>query len=179
MSGPIQNGRYKIWRSPKQHQLIVTLNGPNSMAVLGRPEELDNPENPETGIWIVTATSPPSPNSVNLASADAISAIVQHEATKAFLAIDDPANPGRGANIYVKSEDRQVWTLSPASTTGDGGEEGEGKNEFHIGYPDLVDGQVLVVDNSFSRAFPPRLALQPLGTDMTQVGLPWRFEPIA
>ncbi|KAF9908503.1 hypothetical protein EC991_009767 [Linnemannia zychae] len=172
MSGPIQNGRYKIWRSPEQQQLIVTMNGPDSMAVLAHPEELENPENPETGIWIVTATPT---NSVNLASADAISATVQHEATKAFLAIDDPTNPGRGANIYAKLEDRQIWTLSPASTTG----EGEGKNEFHIGYPDLVDGQVLVVDNSFARAFPPRLALQPLGTDIAQVGLPWRFEPIA
>jgi hypothetical protein len=175
MSGPIQNGRYKIWRSLEQRQLVITMNGSDSMAVLGTTGDLSDHE---TGIWVVTATPGP-PDSVNLASAGAISATVQHEASKAFLAIDDPSNPGHGSNIYVKSEDRQIWTLNPASTTGNGMEEGEAKNEFHIGYPDLVDGQVLVVDNSFGRAFPPRLALQPLGTDFPQMGLPWRFEPIA
>ncbi|KAF9156005.1 hypothetical protein BG015_007683 [Linnemannia schmuckeri] len=171
MTKTIQNGRHKIWRSPEQHQLIVTMNGANSMAVLGRPDEL---EHPETGIWIVTTTAP-SPDSASIASEGAVSATLQHEVSKAYLALDDPTDPGQGANIYVKSDDKQVWTINPASTTGDGGED---KNEFHIGYPDLVKGQVLVVDNSFARAFPPRLALQPLGSDVAQIGLPWRFEPV-
>lgn len=148
------------------------MNGPNSMAVLGRPEELDDPSNPETGIWILTITS--SSDTASVASERAVSATLQHEVTKAYLAIDKPSEPGRGAPIYVKSDSKQVWTINPASTTGD-----EDSNEFHIGYPDLVDGQVLVVDNSFARAFPPRLALQSMENDIAQVGLPWQFEPVA
>ncbi|KAF9339834.1 hypothetical protein BGZ91_004517 [Linnemannia elongata] len=171
MTKTIHNGRYKIWRSPEQHQLIVTMNGANSMAVLGRPDQL---EDGETGIWILTIT-PSDPSSPSIASESAVSATLQHEGTKAYLALHDPAHPGQGANIYVKSDNKQVWTINPASTTGDGGDD---KNEYHIGYPDLVDGQVLVVDNSFARSFPPRLALQPLG-NVDQIGLPWRFEPIA
>ncbi|KAG9071804.1 hypothetical protein KI688_006020 [Linnemannia hyalina] len=174
MSKTIQNGRYKIWRSPEQRQLIVTMNGANSMAVLRHPEELEDPSHHETGIWVLTIT-PSDPSSASIASEGAVSATLQHEGTKSYLALHDPTNPGQGANIYVKSDDKQVWTINPASTTGDGGED---MNEYHIGYPDLVDGQVLVVDNSFSRAFPPRLALQPLGDTLAQIGLPWRFEPI-
>ncbi|KAG0280613.1 hypothetical protein BGZ95_009455 [Linnemannia exigua] len=169
MSGPIQDGRYRIWRSPEQQQLVVTMAGSDSMAVLSHPGQL---EDPEKGIWIVSSVTTPS-NTVNLASADAVSATVQHEVSKAYLALDKLDNPSRGSPIYVRSKDRQVWTLSPASTTGG---EGASKNEFHIGYPDLVDGEVLVVDNSFARSFPPRLALQPLGADIGPTGLPWQFE---
>lgn len=172
MVATIKDGRYKIWRSPEQHQLIIAMDGPNSLAVLGRPEQLEDPSNPETGIWILTTTS--SSDTASIASERAVSATLQHEVTKAYLAIDNPSDPGRGASIYVKSDNRQVWTINPASTTGD-----VDNNEFHIGYPDLVDGQVLVVDNSFARAFPPRLALQALENNVDQIGLPWRFESVA
>ncbi|KAG0376164.1 hypothetical protein BGX24_008180 [Mortierella sp. AD032] len=175
MSGPIQDGRYKIWRSPERNQLIVAMEGHNSMAVLGHPSNYEGSDDAESGIWIVSTVATPS-NTVNLASADAVSATLQHEASEAYLALDNSADPTRNSSVCIKSDDRQVWTLSPASTTKD---EGEGRNEFHIGYPDLVDGEVLVVDNSFLRIFPPRLALQPLGSEMDQVGLPWHFEPVA
>lgn len=174
MTKTIQDGRYKIWRSPEQHQLIVPMDGPNSMAILRRPEEIENISPSETGIWTLTIT-PSDPSSASIASESAVSATLQHEGTGAYLALHDPTDPGQGANIYVKGDDKQVWTINPASTTGDGGED---KNEYHIGYPDLVRGQVLVVDNSFARAYPPRLALQPLD-NFAQIGLPWRFEPIA
>ncbi|KAF9933493.1 hypothetical protein FBU30_005334 [Linnemannia zychae] len=172
MSPAIQDGRYKIWRSPEKHQFIVSMHGPDSMAVLSSSTPDDN-QSGERGIWTVTSASHSAPS---ISGADAVTATLQEETTQAYLAIDDPSDLGRGANVYVKKDDKQVWTLNPASTTDEELKEG---GEYHIGFPDLVDGQVLVVDNSFARAFPPRLALQPLSADIPSIGGPWYFEPIA
>ncbi|KAG0376165.1 hypothetical protein BGX24_008181 [Mortierella sp. AD032] len=137
MSGPIQNGRYKIWRSRERRQLILAADGPGSMAALGHPSDYKDFHYAETGIWIVSTVATPS-NTVNHASADAVSATVQHEGNKEYLAVNNTTEVSRHSSICIKSDDRQVWTLSPASTTGG---EGGRKNEFHIRYPALVDDQ--------------------------------------
>ncbi|KAF9094448.1 hypothetical protein BGX23_002111 [Mortierella sp. AD031] len=150
MVAAIQNGRYKIWRSPEQ--LLVSMNGPNSMAVLGHLDDLVGRfDNSESGIWIVN-----------------------HEASQGYLALDNPSDPGRGATIFVQMDNKQAWTITPAARG-----EGSTTDEFHIGYPEKIEGQSLVVDNSFLMSYPPRLALQPADNGIPGMGLPWRFEPVA
>ncbi|KAF9099995.1 hypothetical protein BGX29_006851 [Mortierella sp. GBA35] len=152
----IQTGRYKIWRSPVQ--LLVSMNGPNSLAILGHAESL---ESPDSGIWIIEASSSNDDGSTSTAT-------IKNESSQAYLAPDSQSDlVGRGSTLYVQDNNRQTWTISPA---------GSGSaDEFHIQYPTEVEGQTLVVDNSFLRAYPPRLALQALGA-FPDADRPWRFE---
>ncbi|KAG0209281.1 hypothetical protein BGX33_005707 [Mortierella sp. NVP41] len=170
MVAAIQNGRYKIWRSPEQ--LLVSMNGPNSMAVLGHLDDLVGRfDNSETGIWIVNvAPTSTTDNDVD----SSVSATIQHEASQGYLALDNPSDPGRGATIFVQVDNKQAWTITPAARG-----EGSTTDEFHIGYPEKIEGQSLVVDNSFLMSYPPRLALQPADNGIPGMGLPWRFEPVA
>ncbi|KAF9145343.1 hypothetical protein BGX30_009353 [Mortierella sp. GBA39] len=166
MTKTIRNGRYKIRRSPDQDSLIIPADSSNSLAILG-PED---PYRDETGIWILTID--PSYSSLDCVAAEgAVIATLQHEGTNAYLAFQKPISLDQQASILVSSDDKQVWTINPAGTTGYGR-----KNEYHIGYPKLIHGEVMVVDISMLRVYPPRLALRPFENRMTS---PWRFEPIA
>ncbi|KAG9068812.1 hypothetical protein KI688_011098 [Linnemannia hyalina] len=166
MTKTIQNGRYKIRRSPDQGSLIIPAESASSIATLG-PED---PSRNETGIWILTTSSSYSPSDC-VASAGAMIATLQHEGTNAYLAFQKPISLDQQVSIIVSSDDKQVWTINPVGTTGYGR-----KNEYHIGYPYLLHGEVMVVDISMLRVYPPRLALRPFEEGRTS---PWRFEAIA
>ncbi|KAF9549961.1 hypothetical protein EC957_002021 [Mortierella hygrophila] len=165
MPKTIQEGRYKIRRSPDPDSLIIPADSANSLAILG-PED---PSCEETGIWILTFDA--SYSSLDcVASKGAMVATLQHEGTQAYLAIQKPISPDQQPSILVSSDDKQAWTINPTGKTGYGKEE-----DYYIGYPRLVQGEVMVVDTLMLRVYPPRLALRPFEDGMT---LPWRFEPV-
>ena len=185
----IQSGRYKIWRTPEKTQLLVSFGEANSMAVLMRPEEMpkDNPEYPETGIWIVNVLATPTSSSVPPQSStttthagvddNTATATIQHEPSQGYLTVDNPAEADRGSPIYVKADHKQTWLMNSAAAASS---TVHSEFEFHIGYPELNWPQRMVVDNSFAKAWPPRLALQPYAEDVPQFGgpRPWLFEPV-
>ncbi|KAF9549964.1 hypothetical protein EC957_002024 [Mortierella hygrophila] len=145
MSKTIQNGRYKIRRSHDQDSIIAPLERANSAAVL-------LPEDPSlnfTGIWILTIDRS-NPAWAIIESEGTVSVILQHEDTKAYLALDNPTSPGEHTNICVSSDDKQVWTINPAGTNA------YGRNEYRIGYPYVVDEDILLIDNSMLLVYPPR-----------------------
>ncbi|KAF9549962.1 hypothetical protein EC957_002022 [Mortierella hygrophila] len=131
MTKTIQNGRYKIRRSPDRDDVIIA-DGANA------PANILQEQYPDHGIWILTI-NPSNPPSASVALEGAVSATLQHERTQAYLAISDSNYLGQNSSIHVSPNDKQVWTINPAGTTSSGGE-----NEYYIAYPDLVDGEVLV-----------------------------------
>ncbi|KAG9068814.1 hypothetical protein KI688_011100 [Linnemannia hyalina] len=158
MTKTIQNGRYKIRRSQDQESVIISAGSANSVAILA-PDDYPG----VTGIWILTI-DPSNPPSTSVALEGAVSATLQHEHTKAYLTLDNPNSPLVFSSILVSSDAKQVWTINPAIS-----------NEYHIVYPNLVDEEVLVVDNSLEVVYPRRMALRDFDNDMT---FPWRFEPV-